>query len=737
MESTDKLKFGCLGAFALMCVLYFLMPSYYARHRHEARKTPVSDLRQEMYGDPQAALAKARAILAGNGSDIEKEGARALMPTCLQQAFIKSIRSSNTTEAAQIYGEVMRDYSTVLDAYWFRLEWGRYQIVRARKALEADDGLSARAFLDAAKRALPPPSVSELTDMMSLAVEVDLADWRGACARSGVQSDAAWKAWNAACSKMGIVIEPMLRGCDERPGASKEAGRRGGNTAVDLADALLARWDNRATLKSTANLLRLGQPASAVPFYVAAIRVMNEQVETARGSDQRRALEDARRGAKGELCDCLVESAQASTQDLPSAIKACDWATRLGEASVTCRYRAAMCALDLSCRQFGQMVDAAGKVELMVPPYTAETARAEMWTRSEDIRQVAESIRGMRVEGAWRAQNAMPGADPWKDVPDDVATAIRKGRRGDDDMSRRQALDDMVRTGAWQPPYPALDRYRAALPQFHALRGMAAIEDRRQTGMESLRMALRSTNDPAMAGTIRTCLQFALRHATTAKEYAALFDLTGFYVAEFGPPAADDSFHNELKTMIETSVTEFKRSSPMKHLFMLAVMATCFPDDPAGAAAHNMAMKLGPERVASLQPALNDQEPLLLPSGLDAMSVVAVDNNTEYYLLMFFAGPERFLVRIDPYRRGSVVLSNGTYVTSVISTSDKVVPCQSKCTYASNFAPSDYVITTSSASGSWTSQSSASGSYRLLRAPKGTKDIVVNARSGMVKKDLP
>lgn len=69
-------------------------------------------------------------------------------------------------------------------------------------------------------------------------------------------------------------------------------------------------------------------------------------------------------------------------------------------------------------------------------------------------------------------------------------------------------------------------------------------------------------------------------------------------------------------------------------------------------------------------------------SDLTGLSVVSVENSTEHHILIFYDGPERFFLRLNPYRHGSAVLADGAYAVGVMASSDEVVPYRARLRYA-------------------------------------------------------
>jgi hypothetical protein len=127
---------------------------------------------------------------------------------------------------------------------------------------------------------------------------------------------------------------------------------------------------------------------------------------------------------------------------------------------------------------------------------------------------------------------------------------------------------------------------------------------------------------------------------------------------------------------------------------------------------------------------------LILPSTLAGHTGLAVENSTPHHLMIFLNGPVQCFVRLNPYRRGSVVVPDGHYVTAVVVTADEVVPLRAESDYRSEWQQTRYFIRSSDESDETAAQRAgdASGPWRLLWAPEPLGELSIDPESGVVVK---
>lgn len=209
--------------------------------------------------------------------------------------------------------------------------------------------------------------------------------------------------------------------------------------------------------------------------------------------------------------------------------------------------------------------------------------------------------------------------------------------------------------------------------------------------------------------------------------------LLGFHIAELAPLPKNDPFRRELKDSLEKAIA-FTKGSDLLQLSLYDLLADALPDDPGAAEARAKALELGSRVLAAipLKPSEDDQSKL--PSLVPACSTIAIENRTAYALILYFQGPERFLVRLDPYRRGCVVVKNGAYEHAAFSAAEDVTPYHGKEDFNQRHKQSFYVIKSTSTFGNDAAnlESRLVGDFYLLRAPRDLPSPVVESSSGLV-----
>lgn len=323
--------------------------------------------------------------------------------------------------------------------------------------------------------------------------------------------------------------------------------------------------------------------------------------------------------------------------------------------------------------------------------------------------------------------------DPWPGVPADLRAEIEK--KAQTPQQQTAELMNAVNAGRWAPDFPGKAKVIDALALAMARRGIEMLERDPAGAYRVFRDVLRGY--PKTQGTldILAALEKAIKTAKASGDFNKLYDHAAFYIGELGAGGVATEVREELANCLQTAADHYKKDSPMKRVFMLSLLADVLTGDPRGQAAAIEATTLGLQATAKLP--LDKPRPadLVLPSGLGGLSVVGINNATSYHLMVFFEGPEKFFVRFNPYRRGCVVLQDGTYTSAVIVTSDEVQPYRGQSSYSGQYAQHKYVIVTRDSSGRETGGTGiVSGSYALLRSPPGAGDFDIDPQSGLVRK---
>lgn len=329
------------------------------------------------------------------------------------------------------------------------------------------------------------------------------------------------------------------------------------------------------------------------------------------------------------------------------------------------------------------------------------------------------------VTQLWLARLAFD-ADPWREVPAAVRNDLEDDNPGATPEELLQALERHVRDHRWTPP--EAEKLKAGMPLLLASWGVAELERHRESGLDRLRGALRS-GDAAAKRVAIAGLQAACREALGKQDFAALVDLAGFMIAETSMDAADP-FRAELQKGLEASSAHLGEKSPRTRVFVLTLLADLL-GEPAGAAARAEALAMGEQLMSGLAARPADPQILRLPSGLPGYALMRVENGTTFHLMLFFAGPEKFYVRMNPMRRGLLVMKDGAYTTAVMGNTEDVVPYRGAQTFASDVKDARYTVKQEGrGASSWYSAYSAAayGPYTLLRVADGADEKVVSAR---------
>lgn len=237
-----------------------------------------------------------------------------------------------------------------------------------------------------------------------------------------------------------------------------------------------------------------------------------------------------------------------------------------------------------------------------------------------------------------------------------------------------------------------------------------------------LRPLMREGKDKVRRQRAVDALVEAWRKARDAKSLDRIVDLTAFLIAEDGSPPHDNPFRAEFKTGLTAMTLDAKQEGLNKQVFALSLLADAFPTDPEAREARREAAARGAELARATTN--RGQPPQSIGgSGLKERSVMLVKNGTEHHILMLFEGPETFFVRINPFRRGSVVMKDGKYLIGVATVKDDIVPYAVEATLGSALVQQNFVIATRGPSGPAQGKFGfgSYGNWTILRAPDGGK----------------
>ncbi|MBI2386241.1 MAG: hypothetical protein HYV14_09540 [Elusimicrobia bacterium] len=223
------------------------------------------------------------------------------------------------------------------------------------------------------------------------------------------------------------------------------------------------------------------------------------------------------------------------------------------------------------------------------------------------------------------------------------------------------------------------------------------------------------------------------RKARDAKSFDRLVDLSAFLIAEVGTPPLEDPFYAEFKTGLAAMAADAEKESLNKRVFALSLLADAFPDDPEARAARREAAARGAE-LARAAAGRGAPPEAVGTSGLAGRSVALVENGTAHHILMLYEGPETFFVRVNPYRRGSVVLKDGKYLVGVATIKDEIAPYAVEAAFGEVLVRQKFVVGTRGPSGPEQSRFGLAsyGNWTILRAPDGEK-FTANPMNGTVR----
>lgn len=271
--------------------------------------------------------------------------------------------------------------------------------------------------------------------------------------------------------------------------------------------------------------------------------------------------------------------------------------------------------------------------------------------------------------------------------------------------------------------------------EINARRGLFVYAVQPEECVTWLRRALADTTDERLRGAINSAVTTAILNCREPSKFKAFYELTGFFVSDIGLENLAPSQRGQFKAALDAAANGLASSERAKAIFLWSIQAEAYASEPEGPKARDVASNGAFELVGALTPEKVGAEKLS-PSGLSGLSVLSVDNSTEYHLLVFYRGPETFVLASRPYRKVSAVLKNGAYEIAVIAPSGAIQPYRGEVTLQSTWQKSNYRVETSSSGrrkefpASY--GSAAWGDYQLARQPDGATSFAVDARSGAV-----
>jgi hypothetical protein len=294
-------------------------------------------------------------------------------------------------------------------------------------------------------------------------------------------------------------------------------------------------------------------------------------------------------------------------------------------------------------------------------------------------------------------------------------------------------LVERIRLRRYAPSFPGREAFVDADLQAKFHLGMAFLREGTWTeAFAYLRPVLREHANSAPAAEIKTAIARTIDQARDAKDFDAIYNLASFLIGEMKGQPLPAEVTDRLVQCLAAAIEFYQDQSPMRKVFMLSLMADVLGDCDQGREAHAEATRLGFEAVKAISLRTPEKPVLTLPSLIKGCSVDAFENATGYHLLVFYDGPEKFFVRLNPFSKGSLAVRNGDYETAVIVTSDEVVPYRAQYQFAQEFLLHTYHIVEDGQGSAPGYSDEVSGGFVLLRLPPELMSAKLDPESGMI-----
>lgn len=645
-------------------------------------KTRLEEL-HDLRFNPEKAVELCRKIIADPTSPAEGQSAKDKLPALLGSAFENRMQHGKYDAAEPYFRELRSDFPGSKEELEARKRWLDYMANLACRAIGEKDYAKAEPFID---QVVNDPDVPAPDFFLDPYQHFLVEKWRQSV-KAGKEDDA--KAYILAATSINV----------------------GQNGAGNVANTLGQQAPPESLIPTGDELAAKGDPGAALTFFLAAEYAAGRSGRLKLSPEDETSLDEKINGCR-----------------LALALRARAAGKLTGQASAEDFYRGV-----IGAQRIGQRLDAAqGLMEVRLD-------KARKALDEKNYAGAVEENRHLLGEEAcevWALQCEKEGTDPFVDVTDEELKAVQQVRpKGREARQSAHILKALTRAGRYHPPLPEAESAWNALPEIQAKWGVSLLRSRTEDALSRLRGLLREFPTHPTTASIRSAIQTEIREARAAGRFEALVDLTSFYVSEIGPPESKDLFRSELFTCLKTASEHFKESEPMKRVFLLTLIADAFPGDPAAEPARKEAIEQA-MKIAGQHPAKPNEAPEMTgPSGLEGLSYHRVFNDTGYYLLVFYDGPEKFFARLAPYRHGCAVMKDGKYTLGVAVTVENVVPYREDVACTGQSFMSAYVIHTEGEAPkagdlSW---ASLTGAFTLLRAPPGTGPFEVDAKSGEVK----
>ncbi|GEM_PF-6277832 len=676
----------------------------------------AAEIKRVRYSDPDRALTLIREVQADPVSREEREDARSMLGDVLDNRFYANKEAGRFAAAEADMQILAREAPDAYQLTAMRQEWGDHLKRRWHRAVEA----GAEAEADVLVQQILTDYVAADPDFLAAYQKDLIARWKRASVAGDTDNAERWLLEGAR----------ILVSVSANSGISRElrAGRFRGEELYVYA----RRMD------------RAGKHAEAIPFYQAALRKLDlagSQETWSEGRLEFTTQKSLRRKLEERLVDVFVRVGDGVLQGEAAVITTCS-AVEIYEGAIqstqdqALRLKPCMRKLEYQIANFYghvEPVEAFDIEKLTDLGYLSQRDISDLVSAAREAQKRADVIMHRTAVEAWRAQLADQAFDPWPLLDKELAEIADKALPGNaTEADRRRQLVFAARKKVYLVPYPQLREVQEHLWRVYARWGIFHLRTDRMQGFRILRPVLRGTTNMALRRTLARTLRNLILKKDHQKDYAALCELAIFYDAEIGIDARQAAFRKAIRSSLGRAIAHFEAlSQPMKATMALALLGDIIPGEPLGRAARNRTIMNGFEIAADLQSfrEAGDYNP---DSGLDGLSVVVVDNDTEQTLLCLYRGTETFYVRCRPFRRGCIVLRNGEYELAVLTASDKIFPYRARIAFSSEVKKSVYRID-DDPRGDDLGVLGTRAEYTFLRVPDDVGDLTVDPRTGSVR----
>ena len=739
-----------VGIFVLIIVLPFVVPRgggnppedwEEALRRAEGRPMPpppdserVQAARKLSREDPAAGLAATESIVAEPQDGAEQTAARELLAEVLQTNYNHHARADAYDAARPFWARLRSDFPDHHRTRSVHTNWGQLLTRQIEAAVAIDDSAAVQSlFLEYTAGAFYQP-------------RRDLArpsDGNDGTLRT--YAEFQLKRWVALPAESRLRREGLVLAAD------------GFGMLLDHNDtARLGRVLREDATVFGAELIALYRVFDRQELPVHALNALswaNQMLtrdgawRSGAGAELEHADRVSMRGRHEARMSTLVSALARTVHDSPDTLLTALRADSFLEAALrridSAEHRSPVLRTrwELAIENFMEATESLATQDLMplVTGTAAADVRSQLGRRLHDARGKGHTIEGRLRDDLFQNMVRDHTAEIWVNVPAEIVSRIDADLRANlpadrREQERREALRRLVRAGDAPMPVGLPATFQERQMQVAALNGVHRLDARPGDALSELRRVLRESGNAILNERVRRAIQAAFRRSQQAEKFDLLIELAGFYAAEFSEDLATSEFGAEFREAMVASAAAFKSREPMKHVFVQALMADAFPDEEVGRLARSEVIS-GAFALVSHQTTQTEFGDVRLPSALAGASSVAVDNSTDYHILLVYDGPESFAVLCDPRRKGSFALQNGTYRIAVMTPLGDIQPYRAERTLANEHAPANYRIERSDTSpreSQFRGYSNAQGEYTLLRTGDFDGTVVVDAETGLV-----